>query len=176
MPRCGERQYNIARMLSDFQQREVWENWLAAEMRANYFADLCGRFQRQHSRLTWATLVFSSSAAFSFLSSLPNLGKALLALVVAGLSIYSIVQQNLRKISECSDLSFRWNTLAIQYSELWNNVYAQDAPSKLHDLLEKGAQISKSAQTLPNDEKTMLKWEEHVLKHHIPNYSSPATA
>lgn len=96
-----------------------------------------------------------------------------MALVVAGLSLYSIVHQNLRKISECSDLSFRWSLLGIQCQELWNNIYVEDAEQRLTVLLQKGIENSRSAHTLPNDEKRMLKWEEHVLRHRC---SVPATA
>jgi hypothetical protein len=163
-------------MLSQFQQTEVWENWLASEMRANYFADLCGRFQWRHNLLTWLTLLFSSGAALSFLTRVPDWGKASFAMVAACVSFYALVQQNLRKISESSDLSFRWNSLAIQYSELWSNVYTEDSAERLRMLLQKGAEISKSGQSLPNDQKVMLKWEEHVLRHRVRNYGSPATA
>jgi hypothetical protein len=90
-----------------------------------------------------------------------------MALVVAGLSLYSVVQQNLRKISECSDLSFRWSSLAIQCQELWNNIYVEDAEQRLQSLLQKGIEASRSAHTLPNDERRMLKWEEHVLRHRM---------
>ena len=171
-----ERRGDIIRlqdMLSQFQQTQLWELWLSSEMRAAYFADLCSHFQRQHTRLTWATLLFSSGAAFSFLTNLPNWGKTLMALVVAGLSLYSVVQQNLRKISECSDLSFRWSSLGIQCQELWNNIYVEDAERRLNVLLQKGIENSRSAHTLPNDEKRMLKWEEHVLRHRC---SVPVTA
>lgn len=155
-------------MLSQFQQTQLWEEWLGAEMRADYFADLCSHFQRQHTSLTWATLLFSSGAAFSFLTNLPNGYKTLMALVVAGVSLYSVVQQNLRKISECSDLSFRWSSLAIQCQELWNNIYVEDAEQRLQALLQKGIEASRSAHALPNDKKRMLKWEEHVLRHRVP--------
>jgi hypothetical protein len=162
-------------MLSKFQQTQLWEGWLGAETRANYFADLCACFQHRQNVLTWITLLASSGAVVTFLSGAPNWYKATLALVVAGISIYSIVQQNLRKIGECSDLHFRWNSLALKYQELWNNIYAEDAEGRLRGLLEKGAEISKSGLNLPNNEKMMLKWEEHVLRHRVPNYGSPAT-
>jgi len=163
-------------MLTDFQQKELWEKWLAAEIRSNYFADLCGRFQRSHNLLTWIALVSSSGAAAGFLTHFPDWLKAGLILIVAAISFYSIVQQSVKKVAECSDLSFRWNSLAIQYQELWNYAYSDEAESTFQTLLQKGADISRSGQTLPNDEKAMLKWEEHVLKHRIPNYGSPATA
>jgi hypothetical protein len=49
-------------MLSAAEQRNVWEGWLGAETRANYFADLSGRYLRLQRLITWATLLASSGA------------------------------------------------------------------------------------------------------------------
>jgi hypothetical protein len=163
-------------MLSEFQQKQLWEEWLGAETRANYYADLCTHFRRLDDGLNWAVLLLSSGAAVSFLTKLPDQCKAAIAVVVAGVSLYSILQKNLTKISECTDLSFRWNSLALDCQELWNDIYVEDGPQRLQALVRKDAEISKTAHVLPNDQKRMLKWEEHVLRHRAPNYMSPATA
>ncbi len=43
-------------MLSELQQRRVWEGWLSAEIRANYFADLSsGYHQPPRSRPSSST-------------------------------------------------------------------------------------------------------------------------
>src|SRR5690348_10901377 len=103
-------------MLSDLQQKAVWEGWLGSEIRANYFAELCERTLRQQKILTWLTLVFSSSAAASLLSdSLPQRFqwiKPSLAVITAAISLLSLVQQNQNRATDCSDLHFRWNRLA----------------------------------------------------------------
>jgi hypothetical protein len=49
-------------MLSELQQRSVWENWLSAEIRANYFAESCLIYQRRQRVVTWLTLAASSGA------------------------------------------------------------------------------------------------------------------
>src|SRR5213593_2765030 len=81
-------------MLSEFQQKVVWEEWLSAEMRANYFADLAGRYQANQRLLTWLTLIFSSGAATTLLSDwLPRTFgwvRPVLALSAAGVSFFSL--------------------------------------------------------------------------------------
>ena len=53
------------KMLSEAQQKRVWDGMLASEIRAKYFAELSGRYLRKQQRVTWATLLFSSSDAAS---------------------------------------------------------------------------------------------------------------
>jgi len=67
---------------------------------------------------------------------------------------------------ECSDLHFRWNRLASEYEGLWDNLYADDAELKLKMLTEKTAELSKSSTVFPYRERVMLKWQNHVEKHH----------
>jgi hypothetical protein len=55
-------------MLSELQQKRVWEGQLAAEIRASYFADLANSYQRVQRRVTWTTLVLSSGAAATLLA------------------------------------------------------------------------------------------------------------
>ena len=53
-------------MLTESQRTQVWEQWLAAEMRAIYFGDLCGSFHRRQRLATWSTLLLSSGAVQHF--------------------------------------------------------------------------------------------------------------
>ena len=54
-------------MLNEAQQRDVWERWLASEMRANYYGDLSERLSSLQTKLTWLILLFSSGAAGAIL-------------------------------------------------------------------------------------------------------------
>ena len=54
-------------MLSEAQQRRVWEGMLSAEIRANYFAELSGKYHRRQRVVTWVILFLSSGAAATFL-------------------------------------------------------------------------------------------------------------
>ena len=157
-------------MLSQLQQKNVWENWLSSEMRANYFADLANRYQFRQRALTWCTLLFSSSAALAIVTDWSPQGfewiKAALALLTAAVSFLSLVQQNQKSAMECSDLHFRWNRLACEYEALWDDMYTEDAELKLKALGEKEAELSKSSTAFPYRERVMLKWQNHVERHH----------
>ncbi|MCH8267317.1 MAG: hypothetical protein IH846_07365 [Acidobacteria bacterium] len=157
-------------MLSELQQKNVWENWLSSEMRANYFADMANHYQSWQRALTWLTLIFSSGAALAIVTDWTPLGfewiKVVLALLTAAVSFLSLVQQNQKSAMECSDLHFRWNRLASEYEALWDDMYAGDAELKLKLLAEKTAELSRSGTAFPYRERLMLKWQDHVQRHH----------
>ncbi len=157
-------------MLSELQRTSVWENWLAAEIRANYFADMCARYQLFQKLLTWAILVFSSGAAATVISDwVPpkwNWVKAALTIITAALSLFAVVQQNQKLSMDCSDLHFRWNKLAQEYESLWNDMYSADAATQLRRLLEKTAELSKSSTGITYKKRKMLKWQIYVEQHH----------
>src|SRR5271168_4492938 len=97
-------------MLSDLQRKDVWEGWIGGEIRANYFADRAGRFPTEQKVLTLMTLLFSSAAAVTFITDwLPEWVKPTLMLLTAAISLYLLLQQNQKRITECSDLHFRWS-------------------------------------------------------------------
>jgi hypothetical protein len=156
-------------MLSELQQKDVWEGWLGAEIRANYFADLCGRYRTEQKTLTWLILVSSSGSLIALLSDqLPQWQwvKPVLAFLAAGASLYLLIQQNQKGSTDSADLHSRWATLANQYRALWDDMYSGDAVEKLRELEEKEIELSKSSTAFPNNERKMLKWQNHVQKHH----------
>lgn len=157
-------------MLSVLQQEAVWEGWLAGEIRANYFGDLCGRYHRQQQIATWLVLVASSGALVTVIGEwLPAGGgwlRPTLAATTAALSLWLLVAQNQKKATECSDLHVRWSTLANQYRSLWDDMYAEDAPQRLEALRQREIEIGKSSNAFPNKPKLMAKWQAHVQLHH----------
>jgi len=158
---------SVTMMLSEHQQKNVWEGWLSSEMRANYFADLSGRYQRRQQYLTWLTLVFSSGAFGTLVTDwVPKGWAPVLALLTVCLSLASLVAQNQKKAFECSDLHFRWSRLASDYEALWDDMYSEEAVSRLRALDERGAELSRSGTALPYKENVMKKWQRHVERHH----------
>jgi hypothetical protein len=167
-------------MLSELQQKRVWEGWLSAEVRANYFADLAGVYHQQQRMATWAAVFFSSGAVVAFLANLPPAWAWLapaFAIVTAALSGYSLVAQHQEHAVTSSDLHFRWNRLASDYEALWDDMYASEAAPRLAALTERGAELSKAATAagLPNQERRMLKWQELVEQHHTAAAHATAT-
>jgi len=167
-------------MLSELQRKDVWERWLASEMRASYFADMATRYSFRQSMLTWLTLLSSSGAAFAIVTDwVPaNLSwiKPALAFFTAGLSLMSLVFQNQKRSFDCSELHFGWNRLASEYEALWNDMYSEDAVSNLSKLTEKSAELSKTSTAIPYKKRIMAKWEDYVLQHRAPQHGSPAAA
>jgi fucose 4-O-acetylase-like acetyltransferase len=157
-------------MLSELQQKAVWESWLSSEIRANYFADLSYRYQFRQRALTWLTLAFSSGAFATLVTDWLPVEfawiKAALVFLAAALSLWSLVVQNQKNATDCSDLHFRWNKLAGEFESLWGHMYSEDAAILLEALKEKGAELSKSGTAFPNKARLMEKWQEHVVQHH----------
>ncbi len=152
-------------MLNELQRRYVWEDWLSAQVRSSYFADLAGRHQRRQRIITWATLVSSSGAFVTIVTSLPASVlwiRPVLAVFTAALSLWSLIAKNERCAIECSDLHFQWNTLAREYQALWEDIDAEAVPEKLKQLRDRSAQLSKTGTNQVYKPKLMLRWQEHV--------------
>lgn len=157
-------------MLSEFEQTIVWENWLAAEIRAAYFADLVQRFQTRQKVLVVGGLLLSSGATVALLTAIvpPNLNwiKPTLTLLAAGLSLWSLVAKNERSSIDCADLHFRWNSLALQYETLWSNMFTDDATERLAQLRTEELAISKSSTSQPAYRGLLEKAQHNVVMHH----------
>jgi hypothetical protein len=154
-------------MLSEAQQVRVWEGMLGAETRANYFAELSGRYMQRQRLATWATLLFSSGAVASLLANLPSGWKIALAMATTAVSLYSVVMQNQKLSVDASDLHARWNRLGNEYEKIWENVYADDAPAKLEALDDRAVDLSKSGTMFPNKREAMLRWQRYVVAQHL---------
>jgi hypothetical protein len=157
-------------MLSESQQKRVWEGMLGAEIRANYFAELSGRYLRRQRSSTWITLLFSSGAVVSIVANLSGELKWLqlvLTLVAAGVSAYSLVIQNQKFAIDASDLHARWNRAAKDFEGIWENVYADDAAERLKAVDERTTELSKAGASFPYSKRKMLHWQEHVERHHL---------
>lgn len=156
-------------MLSELQQKRVWEGRLSSEIRANYFADLSGGYHRKQHRVTWAMIVLSSSAAGAFVASFPSKYAWVaptLSLLTAALSGYSLAVQNHKSAIDSADLYVRWSKLASEYELLWDNMYAEQAKDKLAELTESAIELSKIATAFPVIEKRLLKWQDYVEQQH----------
>lgn len=156
-------------MLNEAQQTQAWEERLRAEMRAAYFADLCGAYRARQRWATLAVLILSSGAAAGLLarlSWLPPWLPAAFAMLAAAMSAYLLVAQNIQSATECSDLHFRWNRLALKYEDIWNNMHASNAGARLAATNEQRLEVSKSGTAFAYSEKRMLRWHNHVVQEH----------
>jgi hypothetical protein len=160
-------------MLGEAQQKRVWEGMLASEIRANYFAELSGIYLRRQQWATWATLLFSSAdvAALAKLPAEFTWIRLACAVCTAATSIYLALSGNERKAFDSKELYSRLNRLHAAYQEIWANIDSGGAVERLKTLDEQAMEASNLAITLPNHEKSMLKWQDHTEKHYRQTHS-----
>jgi hypothetical protein len=151
--------------LSAFQQKAVWENWLSSAIRSNYFADMAHRFDREQKISTGLTVLMSTGAFLTAITGLGHRAIAAFALLAAALSVWTLVQQNQKRVTDCLDLHFRWNRLAGEYRALWDDMYSEETLTKFAMLGEKMDELSKSSAPFPASKRRMLHWQNHVEMH-----------
>ncbi len=159
-------------MLTDLQRKRVWEGWLSGEIRANYFADLSGQYYKRQRWIVWGSLILSSGALAGAVAALGaanppmHFVAPILALVAAALSYYSLVAKNEKSAADCAELYEHWSELAREYEQLWDDMYADDAPLRLSGLEDRGRKLGAKGIPFPVDEAKLLKWEEYVVRQH----------
>ena len=157
-------------MLSDFQQDTLWESWLAAEIRAAYFAALVTTYQKRQKILVVGGLLLSSGATLTLTTAVvpPHLAwiKPLLTVLAAGSSLWSLVAKNERNAIDCADLHQRWNSLALEYEMLWSDVYAEQAADRLAQLRKEEGAVSKSSTPIPTYRRLLERAQDNVMMHH----------
>src|SRR5271170_7027043 len=134
-------------MLNEFQTTRVWENMLAAETRALYFADLASRYTREKQWITGVSFFLASGAAASLIGKLPQWVPLVASAVVAVLSAYSMAVGLDRKISTMAKLHSAWNVISLEYQRLWNHTYSDDAEEQLYVLFQREKEPSELAVT-----------------------------
>jgi hypothetical protein len=136
------------------------------EVHAQYFAELSHRYHSMQRRATWGVLVFSSSAFFTVVASIPEgpwqLLRPATTLAAAVLSAYSLVMKNQKMAAESADLFSRWGKLAQQYRQLWENMYDPTSPSTLNQLDQVRGELSKGATQFPDDKDAMSNIQDSV--------------
>ncbi len=90
---------------------------------------------------------------------------ALLALIVAVLTAYSISINLDAKVGTMAKLYASWSRVATDYNRLWNHTYAEDAEAEIERIAETEKEPSQLAATdAPNDQKLLAKWQDQVFR------------
>jgi hypothetical protein len=151
-------------MLNEYQVRRVWDNMIAAETRALYFGDLASHYTFRKQWITGVSFLLSSGAAAAIIAKTPPLIPALLALVVAAASAYSIATGLDGRVRTMAKLHSTWNEIATLYDRLWNHTGDSDAERQLANIIEREREPSEMALLFaPNDESRLDKWECRVF-------------
>jgi len=151
-------------VLSEQQIAHVWENMIAAETRALYFADLAASYTRRKQWITGLTFFLSSGAAVALLAKAPTGVPVVFALIVAAASAYTIAVNLDGKIATMAKLHTAWQVIATQYDQLWNHTWAEDAEGVFYRIVERECDPSELAvAAAPNDEARMAQWQDRVF-------------
>jgi hypothetical protein len=151
-------------MLNEFQINRVWENMLASEARALYFADLASQYTRRKQWITGISFFLSSGAAATLIGQLPRWVPLALSIPVALASAYSMAVGLDRKIGTMAKLHSSWNQIAGEYDRLWNHAHDDDAEEQLEATIRREKEPSELAATeAPNDQQLLGKWQDHVF-------------
>lgn len=156
-------------MLTDAQVNDVWNEMIAAEVRALYFADLGANYTKTKQIITGISFFLSSGAAATILGKSPVWVPVLFSIVTAVATAYSIAVGLDRKAGLMGKLHYTWSEIESDYRQLWNHWYEDEAEDQLKDILIRVRDASQIAITeAPYDENLVKKWRSFVLKqHHI---------
>ena len=165
-------QYNEPRggigLLTEVERTRLWENWLSAEIRAYYFADISSQYIKREQCATFLVLGLSSSALATLLAQFQAWVPAVLTAATALLSVYLVIFQNYRLALDSAELHERWNRLAREYERLWGQMYDEDAARRLAALEDQGGELSRKAIGLRASKRRLLKWQDYVeQQHHV---------
>ena len=144
-------------MLNAQEQTDTWDDRFSAEVRANYYAELCSKYVTRERILTWLTLVSSSGAVLSIIVGRPS-ATALLAVITTCLTITDLVLQYQSRAFDCKDLHFCWNQLAAEYQSLWNHMHDSNSAARLLALNQRGGELSTRGAAIPINQKLLNKW------------------
>ncbi len=150
-------------MLTEGQKAVVWKKLYEAEVRSLYFADLASRCAKKKQIIAVLSFIFSSGAALTAFGELVRWIPALLGLVVAALTGYSIGVALDRKLMLLVELHMSWNRLSNDYTWLWEHWDDDDAERTLESLLLRAGELfGKAAAEAPWMPEVMDRWAEFV--------------
>ena len=142
---------------------KVWQAMRAARVRSLYFGDMLSRYSRRKQWVQGVSLGFSSGAVIAALGESWQQAAPALAAVVAIANAWSISANLDQKTLTLAALRTSWETLRIEYSELWAQWYADDATNRFAALQRRGNDLGMVASSgAPWDPKAVARWERFV--------------
>lgn len=76
--------------------------------------------------------------------------------------------------ARAADLHLQWSHLAADYESLWNDLYADDAKTRLSELQERGRDLSKASTHFPANQRMLIRWWDYVSAQNLAKYGSRA--
>lgn len=79
--------------------------------------------------------------------------------------MWRVTSQTYKRAVDCSDLHVRWQKVATEYEQLWENVYHPDAQESLNRVDALADDISKPGIAIGRyDKKLMTKYWDQVIR------------
>lgn len=158
---------NNSGMLSRSEIDLVWKYMLEAEVRAYYFGDLTGKYQRKKELITFVTFFLSTGAAATLIAKLPSWIPIILALITSAATTYSIVFGLDRKLIVMAQLHSQWMKIASDYEYLYHHWSVSEAGELLNDIQVREKQASETAVLdAPHIPELLDQWADHVYSRH----------
>ena len=160
-------------MDNDTLNRRVWEEMVAANMRANYFADFVHLYQERDKFFRIASLVLASGAVASAIVAVNNPLVRITAPIIAAIvgawlqfGQYSMLSR------DAADLMVSWQSVAGKYEKLWNNLY-EGGEQRFDEIYKDADALSKPGSKFPRDDEKLGMWLDRTLNELNSRYAQP---
>lgn len=131
-------------MEAEILRRSVWDEMILAGMRACYFSELVGNYQRLDKFLRLFVLLASSGAVVT-------------ALVEMDTSVrYGLLAR------DAADMHERWLQIESEYDRLWNALADPDGEEKFREIYGRADHLSKAGTKFPRRTKRLDYWMDYV--------------
>ena len=142
---------------------QVWKAMREARVRSLYFGEMAARYARRLKWVQGLSLGFASGAFVTLVREPWPLLAAVFALVAAAANIWPTATNLNQTHSTLVTLRTAWESLRIEYSDLWSNWYADGATAKFDALQRRANDLGMLASSgAPWDRKAAARWEGFV--------------
>lgn len=151
--------------LTEAQVEQLWQNKMAAEARANYFAEIASIESIRKRWITGGSFILGSATVVTILSKCPPWSSVLCSALIAIANGYQIAIGQDGKIRTAGKLHLGWLKLEHNYERLWSHTGDNDAESILQECLDCERELSETAATeIGHKQKRWLYWLDKVHK------------
>jgi len=133
--------------LTQSQIEQLWEDKMAAEARAAYFAEIASRESTLKRWITGGSFILGSAAVVTILSKSPPWITVICSALIAIANGYQIAVGQDAKIRTAGKLHMGWLGLEHDYERLWSHTHDNDAEDVLQQCLGRERELSETAAT-----------------------------
>jgi hypothetical protein len=155
------------------QIKSVWERRLEAEVCSLYYGDLARCKSKVQQILTGCSFFFASGTAATIVTKFPPFVPIALSTLVAMSTAYMMLVRLDSKIRTMAKLHYGCNQLAIDYEQLWNHHWYDDAEEQLDLLRRRDAYLSELATNDTLNNQTKLEYWQNRVRTQYATHPAP---